>query len=55
MQEMRKENKEGENSHQIIDSVAQQICDHYCRFPHECNSEDELMAVCDKCPLVTRF
>ena len=43
------------NVHQMIDEVAQGICDNYCRYPHICDNEDDLMEHCNNCHLVTRF
>ena len=44
------------NVHQMIDEVAKKICDDYCRYPHLCNTQDELMEQhCNDCPIVVRF
>lgn len=33
--------------------VAEEFCDHYCRFPRECRDEEELQEQhCDSCALI---
>lgn len=35
------------------ESIVSRICDEYCRFPRECECEDELHDEhCDSCPLM---
>ena len=35
------------------EKVAEQFCDNHCRFPRECQSEEELQEQhCDSCALV---
>lgn len=36
---------------EMIDKVQSEMCDGYCRKPFEC-TEDELEAVCERCPLL---
>lgn len=33
------------------DEFTAKICDEYCRFPRECECEDELAEHCESCPL----
>lgn len=35
-----------------VGKVAEQICDKYCKFPGECNDQDELDKHCDNCVLI---
>lgn len=33
--------------------VAEEFCDHFCRFPRECADEEQLeQDHCDSCPLI---
>ena len=34
-----------------IDNVAELMCDKYCKYPNECADDEELMGICEKCPL----
>lgn len=34
-----------------IDIVKQTFCDHYCKYPDTCSSEDELLKICECCIL----
>lgn len=34
-----------------LEKIHGHICDEYCRFPRECECEDELMEHCESCPL----
>lgn len=34
-----------------FDSVAEQICDYYCKFPELIKKEDILHRICEGCPL----
>ena len=39
----------------MLEEIASEICDHYCKFSEQWNEEDgELMdsAICNNCPLV---
>ena len=36
---------------QILDEIASEICDKYCRFPYEISDEEELMKKCENCPI----
>lgn len=33
-------------------NVAETFCDHYCRFPAECKTQDNLDSHCDRCVLI---
>lgn len=35
-----------------IEEVCEDICDHYCRFPRECDTQEELDSHCQLCPLM---
>lgn len=35
-----------------IEEVCEEICDHYCRYPRELDSVEELDCICDCCPLM---
>ena len=40
-------------SAQLAEKIVSQMCDEYCRFPRECECEDELHDEhCDSCPLM---
>lgn len=32
-----------------IYSIKETLCDNYCKYPHLCDGEEELMKHCDKC------
>ena len=35
-----------------LEEVREEICDDYCRHPHRSElSDDDLMEICEKCPL----
>lgn len=34
----------------LVDTV-EQMCDKYCRFPKEPGAQEDLEAICEKCPL----
>ena len=37
----------------VADRMAEEFCDEYCRFPRECDDEDELQELhCDCCSLI---
>ena len=33
------------------EELVAKICDEYCRFPRECDCEDELAEYCEACPI----
>lgn len=35
-----------------VNSIVEQICDQYCRFPGECQDQDALDKHCDNCVLI---
>ncbi len=36
----------------LLEEIANDFCDHYCKFPTQYDDEDELMEQrCEKCPL----
>ena len=35
----------------ILEEVAAKICDDYCKYPYQFDSEEELYKVCETCPL----
>lgn len=35
----------------LTEEEAALICDHYCRYPREITDEDEMMRVCEQCPM----
>lgn len=36
---------------EIIEEVSVKICDDYCKYPNMCRKEDDLLKICDECPL----
>lgn len=34
-----------------LDEIREQMCDHFCRVPIEATDEEEVEALCSKCPL----
>ena len=48
--EMKKKDREKSVS-EIIEEVVVKICDDYCKYPDICKKEDDLMKICDECPL----
>ena len=36
---------------EIIEEVIVKMCDDYCKYPNMCRKEDDLMKICDECPL----
>ena len=44
--------KDGENIDELIESVKERMCDHYCKYPAEYHDPDEMIeTVCANCPL----
>lgn len=39
----------------MLEEIASEICDHYCKYPYQCKTEEELQAVCWDCPLVEKL
>ena len=38
---------------QLLDKIAGEVCDKYCKFPDQAKDEDELFKNhCDKCPML---
>ena len=35
---------------QIIEEAVAEFCDHYCKYPYEAKSQEELDKICEKCP-----
>lgn len=35
----------------MLEEVAAEICDEYCKYPNELASQEELEKICEKCPL----
>ena len=35
----------------VVDAVIEDMCDHYCKYPSECEDDEELMDICENCPL----
>ncbi len=35
-----------------VGNIIQKFCDDYCRFPRECENQDELEEHCDKCVFI---
>lgn len=35
----------------LTEEEAALICDHYCRYPREITDDEEMMRVCEQCPL----
>ena len=41
------------NITQLLEEATSQICDEYCRWPWECETDEELIeGHCETCPLV---
>lgn len=36
-----------------IEEVKTEMCDEYCKHPNQCESEEALYAICERCPLDT--
>ena len=36
---------------QILEEIAAQICDEYCKYPSQIASQEELDRICESCPL----
>lgn len=34
---------------QIIEEAVAEFCDHYCKYPYEAKSQEELDKICEKC------
>ena len=41
----------GECLEQLISGVKCEMCDNFCRWPHEARTQEELDAICKHCPL----
>ena len=37
----------------ILDDIASQICDEYCKYPHQFSDDDQggLYVICESCPV----
>ena len=35
----------------FFEDIKEQICDDYCKWPHEAESDTALNAICEECPL----
>ena len=35
----------------MLEEIAAEICDDYCKYPNEVASQEELNKICAKCPL----
>ena len=35
----------------MLEEIAAEICDEYCKYPNELASQEELNKICKKCPL----
>ena len=35
-----------------VDSMAERFCNEYCKFPNECETQEELDEHCDNCELI---
>ena len=44
-------NKKEKSISEIIEEVCVKICDDYCKYPMLCKREDDLLKICDECPL----
>ena len=33
------------------EQIKENFCDHYCKYPSECEDDEELMDICENCPL----
>jgi len=36
---------------QIFESITKEMCDKYCKYPLQCENEEDLYKVCEHCPL----
>jgi len=49
-------NDEGKTAYEIMEEVAEEFCNEYCRFPFLVEDEDELYSKhCEKCPINKLF
>lgn len=35
----------------MLEEIAAEICDDYCKYPHEVSEQEDLEKICEKCPL----
>ena len=35
----------------VVEEVRKEMCDDYCKYPHECKDEEELNERCNNCPM----
>ena len=35
----------------LLNRMAEEFCDHYCKWPEECKTEGELVDHCWECPI----
>ena len=36
---------------ELSEEAVSEICDHYCKHPLICTSDEELQDICERCPL----
>ena len=35
----------------VVEDIKEQMCDEFCKWPHEAESDTALNAICEECPL----
>lgn len=40
---------------QLLEEISEEMCDKYCKYPEMHLTEDELMAICENCPMTTKL
>lgn len=35
----------------VVDAVIEEMCDSFCKMPQEIEDDEELMDICENCPL----
>ena len=55
LEEMEIHEKDSETVASILTDVARDLCDHYCKYPGSCSTDEELHDRCAECPVTRRF
>lgn len=55
LEEMEIREKNPETVVSILRGTARELCDHYCRYPVSCTTDEELRDRCAECPVVKRL
>ena len=55
LEEMEIRKQDPETVVSILRNAERELCDHYCRYPGLCATDEELHDKCDRCPLTKKI